>query len=188
MARPKSDERRIAILDAATRVFAADGLGAPTAAIAKEAGISNGSLFTYFVTKADLLNALYLELKSEMASVSMEGLPEAGSSRAQLHHMWTNWVKWATGSPEKRRTLALLEVSGEIGPDTRRQAQRDMAAIAELLKQCRADGAMRDAPLGFVVALLNAVAEATIAYVLQSPEKARAHREAGFEALWRILA
>ena len=30
------------------------GLGAPTATIAKEAGVSNGSLFTYFETKADL--------------------------------------------------------------------------------------------------------------------------------------
>ena len=56
MARPKSDDKRDAILAAATRVIAAQGLSAPTAAIAKEAGVSNGSLFTYFETKADLLS------------------------------------------------------------------------------------------------------------------------------------
>ena len=33
---------------AAARVIAQRGLNAPTALIAKEAGVSNGSLFTYF--------------------------------------------------------------------------------------------------------------------------------------------
>lgn len=58
MARPKSDEKRNAILEAATRVIVAQGLSAPTAGIAKEADIANGSLFTYFETKADLFNHL----------------------------------------------------------------------------------------------------------------------------------
>jgi hypothetical protein len=56
MARSKSDDRRSAIMSAAIRVIASQGLGAATATIAKEAGVSNGSLFTYFETKADLLN------------------------------------------------------------------------------------------------------------------------------------
>ena len=36
---------------ATVRVIASQGLGAPTAMIAKQAGVSNGSLFTYFETK-----------------------------------------------------------------------------------------------------------------------------------------
>jgi AcrR family transcriptional regulator len=51
MARPKSDEKRSAILEAATRIIVAQGLSAPTAGIAKEAGVANGSLFTYFEQK-----------------------------------------------------------------------------------------------------------------------------------------
>jgi AcrR family transcriptional regulator len=43
-------------MTAATRVIAAQGLSAPTAVIAREAGVANGSLFTYFETKADLIN------------------------------------------------------------------------------------------------------------------------------------
>ena len=66
MARPKSEDKRSAILGAATRVIVSEGLGAPTAMIAREAEVANGSLFTYFETKADLLNALYVELKGEM--------------------------------------------------------------------------------------------------------------------------
>ena len=60
MARPRSDEKRSAIMSAAIHVIASQGLGAATATIAKEAGVSNGSLFTYFQTKADLFNQLYI--------------------------------------------------------------------------------------------------------------------------------
>jgi AcrR family transcriptional regulator len=94
MARPRSDEKRGAIMAAATRVIAAQGLGAATAAIAQEAGVSNGSLFTYFETKADLLNHLYLELKTEMAAAALEGLPPGESGvRTQMQHAWSGWLR-----------------------------------------------------------------------------------------------
>src|SRR5271154_2000042 len=106
MARQKSDDRRHAILMAATRVIGAQGLGAPTALIAQEAGVSNGSLFTYFDTKAKLLNELYLELKAEMASSAVDGLPAGAELREQFFHIWSNWMSWAVSNPEKRRALA----------------------------------------------------------------------------------
>jgi AcrR family transcriptional regulator len=36
--------------------------------IAKEAGVANGSLFTYFETKADLFNQLYLQPPDKASS------------------------------------------------------------------------------------------------------------------------
>src|ERR1700678_4278025 len=106
MARPRSDDRRSAIMSAATRVIAAQGLGAPTATIAKEAGVSNGSLVTYFDTKADLLNQLYLELKTDMGATALGGLPAGGDAREQILHLCSRWLNWATAHPEKRRALA----------------------------------------------------------------------------------
>ena len=46
MPRMRSDEKRSAILIAATHLIVEQGLGTPTMGIAKAAGISNGSLFT----------------------------------------------------------------------------------------------------------------------------------------------
>ncbi len=108
MVRIKSQERRTAIMDAATRVIAQQGLGAPTALIAKEAGVSNGSLFGYFETKAELLNQLYVELKMEMGASATGGLPVEAELRVQLAHLWTGWLRWAVASPDKRRVLAQL--------------------------------------------------------------------------------
>src|ERR1700744_6623129 len=103
MPRPSPDDKRRSILAAATRVIVTQGLSAPTMGIAKEAGISNGSLFTYFETKSDLFNQLYLELKQEMASVAMTDFPAEAELQEQFFHIWQNWGSWAVRSPEKRK-------------------------------------------------------------------------------------
>ncbi len=120
---------------AATHVIAAQGLSAPTAVIAREAGVSNGSLFTYFDTKTDLFNNLYLELKSGMAAASLTGLPADAPLSEQLFQMWSNWMRWATSNPEKRRALALLDVSDEITQEARAESHQAMAEVARMLER-----------------------------------------------------
>lgn len=54
---PLSPERRSAILDGAGRVFARDGYeGASMAQIAREVGVSKGTLYNYFPSKAALFH------------------------------------------------------------------------------------------------------------------------------------
>jgi AcrR family transcriptional regulator len=187
MPRPRSDDKRAAIMSAAARVIAAQGLGAATATIAKEAGVSNGSLFTYFDTKADLLNQLYLELKTEMGAAALGGLPADGDAREQLLSMCSGWLRWATGYPERRRTLAQLDVSDEITEATHQAASRAMKGVADILERSREHGPLRDAPLMFVVGLASAVAETTIDFIIGDPDNADAHARAGFEAIWRMI-
>jgi AcrR family transcriptional regulator len=188
VARPKSDEKRSAILEAATRIIVTQGLSAPTAGIAKEAGVANGSLFTYFETKTDLFNQLYLELKMEMASAVLKDLPAGAEHREQLLHLWQRWMNWAASHPDRRRALTQLGVSDEITPETRAAGLKTMAGLAEVLEHIRASGPMRKAPMGFVVAILNSIAEATIDFMTRDPAHAKKHSKEGFEALWRVVA
>ncbi|GLY89549.1 TetR/AcrR family transcriptional regulator [Actinoallomurus iriomotensis] len=187
MARPKSEDKRDALMAAATRVIAAQGLSAPTAVIAREAGVSNGSLFTYFETKADLFSRLYLELKTGMAAAALEGLPAEAPLREQFSHMWSNWMRWATSNPGKRRALALLGVSDDIAQESRAASHQAMAAIAGMLERARSDGPMRDTSMEFVAALMNALAEATMDFMVNDPAHADEHCRAGFDALCRTL-
>ena len=173
---------------AATRVIASHGLSAPTALIAKEAGISNGSLFTYYETKANLLNQLYVELKTEMASAALDGIPADKPVRDQMASMWFGSLRWTTANPDKRRTLAQLTVSDEITGTSRAIGQQAMACVAEILERSRKNGPMRDAPLGLLFGLLNAVADATVDFIIRDPANADTHSRMGFEAIWRIIA
>ena len=188
MSRPKSDEKRSAILLAATRIIVTQGLSAPTAGIAKEAGIANGSLFTYFETKTVLFNQLYLELKAEMAAAALKDFRSGIEPREQLFHIWQRWMAWAVSFPDKRRALAQLDVSDEITPATRAAGHKTMAAVAELLEDIRMRGPMRRTPMGFVVAIMNSIAEATIAMMAQDAAHAKKRCDEGFDALWRVVA
>ncbi|ELW9307478.1 helix-turn-helix transcriptional regulator, partial [Klebsiella pneumoniae] len=51
MARPKSEDKKQALLEAATAAFAQSGIAASTSAIARSAGVAEGTLFRYFATK-----------------------------------------------------------------------------------------------------------------------------------------
>jgi AcrR family transcriptional regulator len=188
MARPRSADRRNAILSAATRVIAAQGLGAPTAAIAKEAGVSNGSLFLYFDTKPTLLNELYVELKTEMGVAAIVGLRADSGLREQVRHMWLQWLRWATTNPEKRRALAQLEVADDITAESHRVVRQAQVGLGELLERSRANGPMRDVPLGFVLTLATAMADATMDAMIREPAEADVYGDAAFEAIWRVLA
>jgi len=188
MPRPRSDDKRSAILAAATRIILTQGLSAPTAGIAKAAGIANGSLFTYFPTKSDLFNALYLELKLEMASNALKNVRESDDLQKQVFQIWQNWTDWALMSSEKRRALAQLGVSDVITPATRAAASKGMASTAELMKQVCATGPMRKISIAFVFTLMNSVAESTIDFMTQDPANAKKHCREGFDALWRMVA
>jgi AcrR family transcriptional regulator len=175
-------------LEAATRFIVTHGLSAPTAGIAKEAGVANGSLFTYFETKTDLFNQLYLELKTEMGSAAVKNLRPAAELREQCFQVWRNWTKWAVSNSEKRRVLAQLGVSDELTPETRAAVHKTMAAIADMLERIRAKRPLSKAPMGFVVALMNSTAEATIDLMSQDSTNAKKHCKLGFDALWRMLS
>lgn len=190
MARPKSDEKREAIMAAAMRIIAAHGLRASTASIAQEAGVSNGALFTYFDTKSALLNALYLQIKADMAQATMIDLPLDADLRGQMRHVWDRWVAWAQAHPQQRRALAELSVSHELTAATRAAAAESYAGIATLLERSRAHGVLRDAPLLLVGALVVGLLDATVDTMTRDASHAThaTHATIGFEALWRMLA
>jgi AcrR family transcriptional regulator len=95
VARPKSEDKRNAILEAATRLLAERGLGAaPRPTISNWVGVAGGTLFTYFRTKDDLINSLYREIKLELADAMMSDFPRKKNVRTRLRHVWDRYVKW----------------------------------------------------------------------------------------------
>lgn len=188
MARPKSEDRRNAILSAAAEIIAIQGLGAPTAEIAQKANVPHGSIFTYFDSKSDLFNALYRELKTELTTAVMASMPARKSTHAQLFHLWANWTHWGVSNPAKRRALAQLSVSDQV-TDASRQAAYEAAEFPlALIQRASATGVLRDAPLGYVGALVEAAATTTMDFMTREPARSEELCKSGFEAIWRALA
>src|SRR5258708_12625452 len=99
MARPKSQEKRNALLAAAIELIAEQGLSVPTSKIAHVAGVAEGTLFTYFETKERLLNDLYVELKLQEREEMMRDYPVHASLQDRPLHVCDNHVALAFTLP-----------------------------------------------------------------------------------------
>src|SRR5260221_12158937 len=118
MARIKSPEKRNAILQAAVREIAEAGLGAPTAKIARRAGLAAGTLFTYFANKEKLLNELYLELKIEVYRRVDTNFPRKANLERRARHVWASLLDLGIEFPDKRKGSAQVKVVDLITPGT----------------------------------------------------------------------
>src|SRR5580692_7213672 len=134
MARPRSEGKRNAILDAAAEVVAELGIGAPTARIAKDAGVAEGTLFTYFATKDELLNQLYLVLKLDLRDTMMKGYPTGKSLLDRCRHVWICYVGWGAAHPQKRKALGQLTVSDRITEMNKKLGSEAFGEINEMLR------------------------------------------------------
>ncbi|KAK0348991.1 hypothetical protein LTR94_034964, partial [Friedmanniomyces endolithicus] len=112
MARPLSNEKRLAILTAATSIVANEGVEAATARIARAGGVAEGTVFTYFPTKDALLNELYLTIKRGIAEAVLVDPPVRGTAADGLRSIWTNYIRWSLEHPAERRAMVQLAVSG----------------------------------------------------------------------------
>ncbi len=183
---PKSEDKRNAILDAATRVFAERGLSAaPTSEISKRAGVAEGTLFTYFKTKDDLVNALYREIKLELADAMMSDFPRKKNVRTRLRHVWDRYVKWGIANPKQRKVLAQLTVSEVLTKESRDATSAPFVEFQIMIRDAIERRVFRnDIPAEYISKPLAALVEATIDLTVSEPSKANKYRDSGFQMFW----
>jgi AcrR family transcriptional regulator len=187
MARVKSPEKRSAILEAAVHEIAAAGLGAPTAKIAKRAGIAEGTLFTYFANKDELLNELYIELKLEVYARVNASFPHNASLERRARHLWRTFLAWAIEFPAKRKVSVQLNLYDFVTAETRDKTAAQRSAIDATMTELGSRGALRGLPAGFAAASMSAMQEATMDFAIKQPRQREQIIEQAFQLFWRIV-
>ena len=167
--------------------IAETGLAAATAKIAARAGIATGTLFTYFVTKEELLNELYLQLKREgYARVNRE-FPRNASLERRVRHIWTSYLEWTIEFPLRRKVVAVLNMSDLITADTRAQAAAERKLVETTLRELEGRKALQSFPAGFAAAMMSAMQEATRDFIAAHPRRRKQLSESGFAVFWRAV-
>jgi len=186
MARPRSEDKRQTILQAATRLFAEEGLTAPTSRIAKAAGVAEGTVFTYFISKDELMNQLYSDLKAQLR-LAYADIPDSTELRESIWQYWSAYVTWGLTHPVERQALARLQVSGRITSATRSAAAQSFQNIVDLLIEAMRLGGLRHQPPAFIGALMVAMAETAIDFIGNNPALAKNTCADAFSAFWNAI-
>jgi AcrR family transcriptional regulator len=189
MARPKSDEKYNALLLAAEQVFAKRGLAAaPTSAISKQAGVAEGTLFTYFRTKDELVNALYRSIKLDLADALMTRFPRTGSIHDRLEYLWNAFVDWGVANPQRLNVLDQLSVADVVSEESKAVGYEPFAEIEALAQNSIDTGILHAYPVAFIAASMKSMAETTMAFMTACPAEASEYREIGFKVFWNGIA
>jgi AcrR family transcriptional regulator len=187
MARPRSEAKRNAILASAVRVFAKEGLSAPTLAVSRAAHLAEGTLFTYFPTKNQLLSAVFRDIRLELATEILSSFPRRKDVRTRLLHIWNRFVDWGVAHPEAHRVANQMAARPGLEAES---SEAEVAVRAEFLsiyRDLQEQHLAQDIPLEVLQAALDALGEMTIKMTRRAPELSTKYRRAGFELLWRGL-
>jgi AcrR family transcriptional regulator len=95
------------LLNSALELFVEQDINkTSTASVAKNAGVSNGTLFHYFPTKNDLVIELYLQLKEEMFEyIYSDKVASAHNLKQMIGIGWMNAVQWICSNPLKHNFI-----------------------------------------------------------------------------------
>ena len=147
------NDRQKQIAATATDLFLTEGVGVSTARIAKDAGVSNGTLFNAFPTKQALIDAIYFDAKTEMFGA----VPNAGDApltRDTLYQNWTAYLGWARANPQKCKVMHFLLESGLASQETQQKVNEIAAPHAAWLQNALDAGLIKGPSTAFVGSLL----------------------------------
>ncbi len=187
MARRSSPERRALIMASALRLFAANGVTTTsTAQIAREAGIAAGTLFLYFPSKQELLDALIVRIGVEhSASIRARLIPPL-SAREEFSAIWDGSIEWFRTHPDAYQFQQQVRDTGLISDAAVQEAAQSLSYYYEAIQNGLRAGAVKPYPADLIGGVLyqDMVAVLNHIRVHDDPNLREPAIRQGFEIFW----
>ncbi len=189
MKRPSPDAIRDKIRNGLVRVVARLGIGGTSiAAVAKEAGVSAGTIYLHFDDKPDLLQKVYLEIKTEFHTIMVAAATEPCSA-AMIRRMWRDMFAFTAAHPYDFLFIEYAGAAQVLNDAQARQVAGYQTEITAMLQRAIDDGTLAPLPVAMVTTLLVAPAMhlARISSMTNTPIDT-AQRDLTFERVWLAIA
>ena len=181
--------KRRQIIDGACRVFLAQGFDAASmGAIAKEAGVSKGTLYVYFKSKDDLFEAIVEEQCQEQGKLIFTLSPADHDVAAVLTRVGTEFARFMCrpgGLPALRTIIAIADRMPALGKRFYEAGpRRGQAALTDYLEQLVAAGVLKPhdcevAAAQFIDSCLSLIFKPVLFNFADPPDDARIVRVVG---------
>lgn len=144
------------IINAALKLFVDNGFhGTATGKIAQEAGVANGTLFQYFKTKDDLVIALYIHIKDELAEYISKNTVENADIKETVKTQVLSTLYWALDNPNKFRFIQQFHTSPYIGKIEQDVINKQVEPHLTLIQKGIKQGVLKSLPADLIYTLLS---------------------------------
>lgn len=181
------------LLDAAAMVFLQHGFAAASMdMVRQEAGVSNGSLYHHFPTKALLADALYAHTLRDFHAALLGPISGRAAAQSGVKGLIRAYIAWVEQHPDRARLLHELRRSADMTGGTEMGAANDQAfaTLAQWINTRVEAGDMRALPFPIWMALVFSAAISLTPHWTSQPVPAVAPRvRAALEhAAWMAVA
>jgi|GEM_PF-904423 len=175
----------------ALRLFVADGFhGTPTAKIAAEAGVANGTLFYHYKTKEELVVSLYNKIQDEHAANVQAIINKDDFISTKFRNIFIHSVNWALSNRDKFYYIQQFKFSphlSNVSPETLEQHTIGYSAfIAEGIRK----KLLKQQPVSLIISMFNGhvygIYQYLIANDFETAEKEKVIND-GYEMLWDMV-
>lgn len=168
----ETSEKKEAILKATLDLLVERGFhDTPTSLIAKQAGVATGTLFYYFKNKEELINALFLETKSQMIKALKQAFVDAGSIEDRIRQLWKEGVKWGIMNPKAYKFIQQFSNSPYISNLTRHEASSQFAYWAVIIKEIENSQELKQVYPEFFEDFIEGILNLCVDHFRKHPEK-----------------
>ncbi|MBP1909486.1 TetR/AcrR family transcriptional regulator [Methanolobus bombayensis] len=181
------EDKKAALLEAALKLFTERGFhGTSTAQISKEAGVATGTLFNYFPTKEDLINALYFDVKEKLSRSMGKDVQAQKTYKEKLRKMWYNLVEWGIENQDQFLFVGQFCSSPYITSHTREVVMEEYVFFHDLAMEGLANGELGDYPPEMITSMFYQSSRTIVDYILYSePQDKNKAIEDGFQVVWQ---
>ncbi len=186
---PKLTDKKAAALKAALELISEHGFhGAPMSQIAQRANIGVGTIYRYFNSKEELINALYIDTKTRITQCILRKYSDNAPVRESFRQLFSEIVHYYIEHPAELSFAEQYENSPLITAATRKEGSRLAEPIMRLFQRAIAPNLLKDMPFEILGAIIYGAIIALIKLYLSGAVKFNEENlEAGLNAIWDMI-
>jgi len=179
------------ILIAALKLFVEFGFhGTPTSKIAREAGVSNGTLFHYYKTKDELVVELYIYIKTKMTGCIDSGRIEGETIKATFKRMFISSMYWALENPIEFRYSQQFHSSPYLSMVSHEEILKQTKYLMDFMQEAIDARVLKPLPIDLLFTLISNHIYGINEYLITTKmdeEKQKELIDQSFDLIWDMI-
>lgn len=185
----KVHDKKELVLKATLDLISEQGFyGTPVSQIAKKANVAVGTIYLYFPTKEDIINTLYIDIKTRLAQYILKNYSESKTIKESFLIILHNIVDYFVEHPKEFLFIEQYSSSPLITSDTKHEGIDIFMQVRDLFNKAQEDNLIKELPIEMLIMLTNGATLSLVKLCLFSDitiDEATLNK--GIEAVWDTI-